>query len=114
MSDVAGSAEPNLPHRRKIPPLPMGEGGRGVRATPPRPGNALQSAKRQKQMIQKDQRAQHLRRQLQQLILLRETGPKSAAWHAARSRMIWRLHDEIKHEQGEPMPQDSDEQARQV
>ena len=50
-------------------------------------------------MIQKDQRAQHLRRQLQQLILLRETGPKSAAWHAARSRMIWRLHDEIRAEE---------------
>lgn len=65
-------------------------------------------------MIRKDQRAQHLRRQLQQLILLRETGPKSAAWHAARSRMIWRLHDEIKHEQAEPMPDDRDDEPRRV
>ncbi|HNP70210.1 MAG TPA: hypothetical protein PLO33_01275 [Kouleothrix sp.] len=46
--------------------------------------------------MRRDPHTQHLRRQLQQLILLRETGPKSAAWHAARSRMIWRLHDEIK------------------
>ena len=46
-------------------------------------------------MIQ-NKRAKHLQGQLRQLILLRETGPKSAAWHAARARMIWRLHDEIK------------------
>jgi hypothetical protein len=25
-------------------------------------------------------------------VLLRETGPKSAAWHRARVRTIWRLH----------------------
>lgn len=31
-----------------------------------------------------------------QLILMRETGPKSRAWHAARVRMIWRLHDELR------------------
>ncbi len=40
--------------------------------------------------------AEHLRRQIRQLILLRETGPKSAAWHAARARLIWRLQDEVK------------------
>lgn len=50
----------------------------------------------------RDSRAQMLRRQLQQLILLRETGPKSAAWHAARTRMIWRLHDEIKRDAAAP------------
>jgi hypothetical protein len=33
---------------------------------------------------------------VRQLILLRETGPKSAAWHAARAQLIWRLQDEIK------------------
>jgi len=27
---------------------------------------------------------------------MRETGPKRAAWHAARARMIWRLHDELR------------------
>jgi hypothetical protein len=44
-------------------------------------------------------RREQLRSQLRQLILLRETGPKSAAWHAARARLIWRLHDEIKREE---------------
>lgn len=47
--------------------------------------------------MRRDLHTQHLRRQLQQLILLRETGPKSAAWHQARTRMIWRLHNEIQH-----------------
>ena len=37
-----------------------------------------------------------LHARLRQLILMRETGPKSAAWHAARMRMIWRLHDELR------------------
>jgi hypothetical protein len=41
-------------------------------------------------------RREQLRTQLRQLILLRETGPKNAAWHAARVNLIWRLHDEIK------------------
>jgi hypothetical protein len=39
---------------------------------------------------------EQLRARLRQLILMRETGPKSAAWHAARMRMIWRLHDELR------------------
>lgn len=29
---------------------------------------------------------------LRRVILLRETGPKSAAWHRARMQTIWRLH----------------------
>jgi hypothetical protein len=41
-------------------------------------------------------RRQELHARLRQLILMRETGPKSAAWHAARMRMIWRLHDELR------------------
>ncbi|NTV64855.1 MAG: hypothetical protein HGA65_15195 [Oscillochloris sp.] len=28
---------------------------------------------------------------LRRVILLRETGPKSAAWHRARAQTIWRL-----------------------
>lgn len=44
-------------------------------------------------------RQEQLRARLQQLILMRETGPKRAAWHAARMRLIWRLHDEIKREE---------------
>jgi|RhiMetdeSRZDD1v2_1073273.scaffolds.fasta_scaffold301507_2 hypothetical protein len=39
---------------------------------------------------------EQLHTRLRQLILMRETGPKSAAWHAARMRMIWRLHDELR------------------
>jgi hypothetical protein len=45
--------------------------------------------------MRQTQRAKQLQSQLRQLILLRETGPKSAAWHAARARLIWRLHDEL-------------------
>jgi len=40
-------------------------------------------------------RYQRLRARLRQLILMRETGPKSAAWHRARTNMIWRLHREM-------------------
>ena len=58
-------------------------------------------------MIKRDPRGKVLRRQLQQLILLRETGPKSAAWHQARTRMIWRLHDEIKQGEGAPPEPDA-------
>jgi hypothetical protein len=43
-----------------------------------------------------DQRQEQLRARLRQLILMRETGPKRAAWHAARARLIWRLHDELR------------------
>jgi hypothetical protein len=55
-----------------------------------------------------DNRVDHLRAQLRQLILMRETGPKRAAWHTARARLIWRLHDEIAREQAlEQNQQDS-------
>ena len=47
-------------------------------------------------MTKQSERINRIRSQIQQLILLRETGPKSAAWHAARAKLIWRLHDEIK------------------
>ena len=39
---------------------------------------------------------ERLQARLRQLILMRETGPKRAAWHAARARLIWRLHAEIQ------------------
>lgn len=35
--------------------------------------------------------AEELRRTLRQLVLMKETGPQSAAWQRARLRMIWRL-----------------------
>lgn len=40
-------------------------------------------------------RYERLRSRLRQLILMRETGPKSVAWHRARTNMIWRLHREM-------------------
>jgi hypothetical protein len=45
---------------------------------------------------QSPDRRQELHARLRQLILMRETGPKRAAWHAARARLIWRLHDELR------------------
>ncbi len=44
-----------------------------------------------------EERKNRLRERTRQLILMRETGPKRAAWHAARMRLIWRLHDELNH-----------------
>lgn len=41
---------------------------------------------------------ERLRARLRQLILMRETGPKRAAWQAARAQLIWRLHAEIQQE----------------
>ena len=35
---------------------------------------------------------------VRKLILMRETGPKSAAWHRARVQLIWRLHRQIEQE----------------
>jgi|GEM_PF-1939674 len=35
--------------------------------------------------------AERLNQTVRQLVLMRETGPKSAAWHRARVQMIWRL-----------------------
>jgi hypothetical protein len=33
---------------------------------------------------------------VRKLILMRETGPKSQAWHRARVQLIWRLHAEME------------------
>lgn len=41
-------------------------------------------------------RSSRLKARVRQLILMRETGPKSRTWHAARLRLIWRLHDELR------------------
>lgn len=45
---------------------------------------------------QEPSRAERLRARVRQLILMRETGPKSRVWHAARLQLIWRLHDELR------------------
>jgi hypothetical protein len=56
-------------------------------------------------------RRQELHARLRQLILMRETGPKRAAWHAARARMIWRLHDELRRAEELESRVDSQESA---
>jgi uncharacterized coiled-coil DUF342 family protein len=38
---------------------------------------------------------ERLRSQIRQLVLMKETGPKSAAWHRARVQTIWRLHRQL-------------------
>ena len=55
---------------------------------------------------------ERLRRQLRQLILMRETGPKRAAWHAARARLIWRLHAEIQQEARADVAREDDKMTR--
>jgi len=45
---------------------------------------------------QEPSRSECLRARVRQLILMRETGPKSRAWHAARLQLIWQLHDELR------------------
>jgi hypothetical protein len=39
---------------------------------------------------------ENLKLALRRVVLLRETGPKSAVWHRARVQMIWRLHQLIE------------------
>jgi hypothetical protein len=43
-----------------------------------------------------DKQQDRLHARLRQLILMRETGPKRAAWHEVRMRLIWRLHDRLR------------------
>lgn len=38
-----------------------------------------------------DAETKHIEETVHQLILMRETGPKSAKWHRARVQAIWRL-----------------------
>ncbi|HMQ34272.1 MAG TPA: hypothetical protein PKD53_26290 [Chloroflexaceae bacterium] len=45
-----------------------------------------------------------LRGALRRVVLLRETGPKSAAWHRARAATIWRLHRLIAQADDDPQP----------
>ena len=49
--------------------------------------------------------AERLRTALRRVVLLKETGPKSAAWHRARVRTIWHLHELL--EQTSPAPSDA-------
>jgi hypothetical protein len=38
-----------------------------------------------------DAKATRIEEAVRRLVLMKETGPKSAAWHRARVRTIWRL-----------------------
>jgi hypothetical protein len=50
-------------------------------------------------------REDQIQQALRQVILLRETGPKSAAWHRARLQTIWRLHRLLAEaSQADPQP----------
>jgi hypothetical protein len=48
---------------------------------------------------------QRLRAQIRKLVLMKETGPKSAAWHRARVDAIWRLHQQLSQTET-PTPKD--------
>jgi hypothetical protein len=55
-------------------------------------------------------RAARLDSSLRRVVLLRETGPKSAAWHRARVRTIWRLH-RLLEQPAAPQPPPREEPA---
>jgi hypothetical protein len=48
-----------------------------------------------------DSRRGRLTQSLRRVVLLRETGPKSAAWHRARAQTIWRLHGLLERQAAE-------------
>jgi hypothetical protein len=48
-----------------------------------------------------DTRRGRLTQSLRRVVLLRETGPKSAAWHRARAQTIWRLHRMLERQAAE-------------
>jgi hypothetical protein len=58
------------------------------------------------------ERQEQLRTQLRQLILMRETGPKRAAWQAARARLIWRLHAELRQAEQAEQKREAESQNR--
>ncbi|MEI7645749.1 MAG: hypothetical protein WCJ55_15860 [Chloroflexales bacterium] len=53
-----------------------------------------------------DSRRGRLTQSLRTVVLLRETGPKSAAWHRARAQTIWRLHRMLEQRQVDEAPDD--------
>lgn len=50
-----------------------------------------------------DAEGERLRNAVRQLVLMKETGPKSAAWHRARVQTIWRLQRALKARTGASM-----------
>ncbi len=47
-----------------------------------------------------DAEANYVQDMVRRLVLMKETGPKSAAWHRARVRAIWRLHRRLERQVG--------------
>ena len=47
-----------------------------------------------------DAEAKRLQDTVRRLVLMKETGPKSAAWHRARVQTIWRLHRRLERQHG--------------
>ena len=60
-----------------------------------------------------DTEAKRLQDTVRQLVLMKETGPKSAAWHRARVQMIWRLHRQLDRHARSAEPDASFDQAQQ-
>ncbi len=56
-----------------------------------------------------DQRANAIRIALQRIVLLRETGPKSAAWQRARIKTMWRLQQQLTADTKQRQVNDYDE-----
>ena len=52
--------------------------------------------------------ADQLRTHIRRLVLMKETGPKSAAWHRARVRTIWRLQRQAESLESPPADQPND------
>lgn len=60
-----------------------------------------------------DTEAKRLQDTVRQLVLMKETGPKSAAWHRARVQMIWRLHHRLERRVASDESPGSFDQAQQ-
>ena len=56
-----------------------------------------------------DQLANAIRIALQRIVLLRETGPKSAAWQRARIKTMWRLQQQLTADTKQRQVNDYDE-----
>jgi hypothetical protein len=58
-----------------------------------------------------ESRRARLTQSLRRVVLLRETGPKSAAWHRARAQTIWRLHALLERQPDQATDDDQGEDA---
>jgi uncharacterized coiled-coil DUF342 family protein len=54
----------------------------------------------------RDDKPARLQDTVRRLVLMKETGPKSAAWHRARVQTIWRLQRMLERQSGSQPSQD--------